>query len=461
MVDHTITSWTDLERVATGSFGWDADDHYELGNDLDPNTAGYSTDFEPIADGAFGSNPFSGIFDGNGHVIEGLVIDRDNEGEVGLFRGIDGGTVENFWLKDCDVSDDDQFGNQNRCGAVAGGTRAGTTIQNVVATGTVHGDSRVGGFVGGNRGTITDCAFVATNGGDVSAYENVGGFSGTDDGTLERCFCATSVDGFSDHAFVNNGGTEIDCYFDSSVTASTNQSDAVGLTTSQMTGSDAESNMSGFDFTNTWVTRPTNYPILEPYFDAPTTVDMTATGSGTGVGTAPSPMRVRTATAIGTGTGTATASSPGRIRGLTASGAGGSVATASMDVITPFVDLRATGSGTGQSDGVQPVRVRSMTGEGDGSGDGQTALSRRRGLSADGAGSGAASASMFRVIPLTASGVGTGAGTASFVLVRDGRGVISTTENGVTVLTDSNVVELLSPAYNTVLPTNTIQTNNE
>lgn len=456
MVDHTITSWSDLERVATGSFGWDADDHYELGNDLDPNTAGYTTDFEPIADGAFGSNPFSGIFDGNGHVIEGLVIDRDNEGEVGLFRGIDGGTVKNFWLKDCDVYDDDQFGNENRCGGLVGGTRAGSTIQNVFVTGDVHGDSRVGGFVGGHRGTITDCAFVATSGGDVSAHEDVGGFSGTDDGTIERCFCATDVDGFSDHAFVNNNGTEIDCYFDSSLTSASNQSDAVGLTTSEMTGSDAESNMSGFDFTNTWVTRPTDYPILEPYFDAPTTVDMAATGNGTGVGTASSPTRVRTATAIGTGTGTATASSPARIRGLTASGAGGGVATASMDVITPFVDLRATGSGTGHSDGVQPVRVRSMNAEGDGSGDGQTALTRRRGLSADGAGSGAGTAAMFRVIPLTASGEGTGNGQAQLVLVREGRGVISSRENRVIRVTPRQYAELLSRRANTVLDADTI-----
>lgn len=459
MVDHTITSWTDLERVATGSFGWDADDHYELQNDLEASSA--PSDFDMIADGAFGSEPFSGIFDGNGYVIEGLTIDKDNVGDVGMFRGIDGGTVKNFWLKYCDVNDEDQFGNVNRCGAVAGGTRAGSTIEEVFVTGTVNGDTRVGGFVGGHRGTIKDSAFVAVNSGDVSAFEDVGGFSGTDDGTLERCFCATGVDGFSDGAFVPGSGTEIDCYFDSSVTFSPNNSDAVRLTTSEMTGSSAGSNMSGFDFTNTWVTRPTDYPILEPYFDAPTTVDMAATGNGTGTATASSPTRVRTATATGTGTGTATTSSPARIRGLTATGAGVGTATASMDVITPFVDLSATGSGTGQSDGVQPVRVRSMNGEGDGAGDGQATATRRRGLSADGAGSGAGTASMFRVIPMSATGGGTGTGTASFVLVRDGRGVISTAENDVTVLTDSNVVELLSPAYNTVLPTDTIQTNNE
>ncbi len=56
-------------------------------------------------------------------------------------------------------------------------------------------------------------------------------------------------------------------------TIETTQSDAVGIsygsesvtarTTSEMTGSSAETNMGDFDFTTTWTTRSGDYPTLQ------------------------------------------------------------------------------------------------------------------------------------------------------------------------------------------------------
>jgi hypothetical protein len=40
---------------------------------------------------------------------------------------------------------------------------------------------------------------------------------------------------------------------------------ATGLTTSEMQGSSASTNMGGFDFTNTWNTVPSEYPVLDSF----------------------------------------------------------------------------------------------------------------------------------------------------------------------------------------------------
>ena len=53
-----------------------------------------------------------------------------------------------------------------------------------------------------------------------------------------------------------------DSYWDTVTSGLTNSDGGTGLTTDEMTGEDAETNMTGFDFTSMWMITD-NYPILQ------------------------------------------------------------------------------------------------------------------------------------------------------------------------------------------------------
>src|ERR1035437_2602004 len=93
-----------MSDTATSSSG----KYYKLTNDIDASeTASWNdsgTDltvlegFWPI--GAADTVPFTGIFDGGGHKISGLTINRASGDTLGLFGEIgSGGTVKNLGLE--------------------------------------------------------------------------------------------------------------------------------------------------------------------------------------------------------------------------------------------------------------------------------------------------------------------------------------------------------------------------
>ena len=144
------------------------------------------------------SNYFSGTFDGRGHKIIGLWMDRD--GDVGLFGFISGGTIENL-----NVETDPLKGvnGQGSIGILAG-ELFDSTVENCYTQGTIKisvPDSNgnllavgglagivEGGEVGGN---IADCHSSVNICADLSGtpYYNIGGFAGAAWGHLEVSNC--------------------------------------------------------------------------------------------------------------------------------------------------------------------------------------------------------------------------------------------------------------------------------
>ena len=112
------------------------------------------------------------------------------------------------------------------------------TVTKSYATGKVTGERWVGGISGQNvfGGTVSES--YAT--GDVTGDFDVGGLAGLNSNTVE------------------------DSYWDVLTTGQPTSDGGTGLTTSEMTGSAATGNMTGFGFTDTWVTvtDPDEYPIL-------------------------------------------------------------------------------------------------------------------------------------------------------------------------------------------------------
>lgn len=90
-----------------------------------------------------GVNAFTGMFDGSGHKIIYYTINGESNFYIGLFGYIgSGGSVKNLGLEDCSVS-----GN-GLVGGLVGDNR--DSISNCYSTGSVSGSSYVGGMAGIN-----------------------------------------------------------------------------------------------------------------------------------------------------------------------------------------------------------------------------------------------------------------------------------------------------------------------
>ena len=183
--------------ICTGCTG------YELMNDLDFNDANsYASDtintnwttgsgWEPIGYYTSFSNnsPFSAIFEGNGHTISNLYINRPSTNSVGLFRYVRGSSAElrNIGLLEVNVT-----GNDNVGGLV--GRNYGGTVSNSYATGAVKGDDFVGGLVGRNyRGGTVSNSYAT---GAVKGDDFVGGLVGyNNQATVSGSYTMGSVTG--------------------------------------------------------------------------------------------------------------------------------------------------------------------------------------------------------------------------------------------------------------------------
>jgi flagellin-like protein len=142
------------------------------------------------------------------------------------------------------------------------------TVSNSYSTGNVSGDISVGGLVGENYyGNISNSYSI----GNVSGDNKVGGLVGeNDNGNISNSYSTGNVTGFDYLGGLvgkNYNSTVSNSYWDTAATGQSSSAglpDSNGLTTSQMQGSSASSNMSGFDdFTDTWITVTGDYPELQ------------------------------------------------------------------------------------------------------------------------------------------------------------------------------------------------------
>ena len=188
--------------------------HYLLANDLNASETatwaqGYG--FKPIAS-------FSGSFDGRGHEIRGLTVNRPNSGNVGLFGRAWGATISQLRITQASIV------GKNNVGGLAGQNVHSSSILNSSFDGSVSGNDLVGGLVGFNAhnssirrssssgsvqatgqriggiagqnftgSSITDSYSLSS----LTGHRNVGGLVGLASGgtTIERSFSTGAVVG--------------------------------------------------------------------------------------------------------------------------------------------------------------------------------------------------------------------------------------------------------------------------
>ncbi len=205
-----ISDWHDLDNIRNDRSG-----SYELSNDLDSSSSGYDS-LVDTTDGWVPIDSFTGTFDGKGHHIGDLVIDRGGTSNVGLFGDGMGGTIQDVGLVDVDIT-----GGYNTGSLV--GTNTGT-VSRVFTSGSVTGTQLwSGGVVGYNDGTIEDAYSLAVVDGDT-----IGGLVGYNNDTVRRCVATGDVAEGSNAGGLagEHGGTLEDAYWDK---AMTNQDSAIGL----------------------------------------------------------------------------------------------------------------------------------------------------------------------------------------------------------------------------------------
>jgi len=216
-----IYDWTQLDNIRNNLAA-----RYLLMNDLDSTTAGYEELANPTASGGEGWQPigteddlFTGTFDGQEYEIRDLCINRTDtyEDPVGLFGILgEGGCIENIGM---------------------------------VVNANFDGFWPVGGLVGENRGTVSNCNATGNTSGRVS----VGGLVGLNTGTVVDCYSSSSVVGRGYVGGLIGGisisyGTVIDSYATGSVTGISVVGGLVGRNDGTVSNCHASGNIMGDDY---------------------------------------------------------------------------------------------------------------------------------------------------------------------------------------------------------------------
>ncbi|MGD2095878.1 MAG: GLUG motif-containing protein, partial [Phycisphaerales bacterium] len=217
---YRITSAEDL--ILLGESLEDYDKHFILtaNIDLDPNLPGgkafdravIAPDTSDVENGFQGTH-FTGVFDGNGYAISHMTINGND------YLGLFGWLEYESEIRDLGVVNINVIGSGHSVGGLLGWNPGGRLI-NCYSTGTVSGDSYVGGLIGtiDLGGSIINCYSTGTVSGDsyvggllgwniyggiISCYSTgtvsgggaVGGLVGRNKGEINKCYSTSTVSG--------------------------------------------------------------------------------------------------------------------------------------------------------------------------------------------------------------------------------------------------------------------------
>ncbi len=211
--------------------------YYALGSNIDATaTSAWNSLAGFTSIGTVGV-PFNGIFNGLGHAISHLTINRPATADMGLF-GSTGTTaiIQNVALIGGSVAA------LSSAGGLVGSNTG--TVANSSNTGTVNGGSSLGGLLGSNTGTVSNS--YAT--GNVSGTSSLGGLMGSNTGTVSTSYATGNVSGTSSLGGLmgsSTTGTVSNSYATGSVTGTSSVGGLMGSSTGPVVDSYATGAVSG------------------------------------------------------------------------------------------------------------------------------------------------------------------------------------------------------------------------
>jgi len=136
--------------------------------------------------GNFDDYYFTGSYNGGGHTISGLYINR-NEHYQGMFGLTSRCLIKNLGLTNMNIS------RNLSVGSLAAQDEGGSIIDNCYSSGSVSGGGNVGGLVGTNISPISNC--YSTVNINISGGSGGGGLVGGNWGIIENCYSAGNING--------------------------------------------------------------------------------------------------------------------------------------------------------------------------------------------------------------------------------------------------------------------------
>ena len=194
---YKIANKSDLKYLSENSSEWSK--HFiQTANilfdssDFETNGAFYNSGkgFNPIA---FGGS-FTGSYNGDGNIIDGLKIYRSADDEIGLFSWINRAVIKNLGVTNCLI-----FGKTDVAG-LAGTARDSAVILDCYVTGKIKAaEHNAGGLVGTQiggaiRNSFSSASIVCT---DINGGGLLGQFIGLGTGTIKNCYATGNVDGYN------------------------------------------------------------------------------------------------------------------------------------------------------------------------------------------------------------------------------------------------------------------------
>ncbi len=197
-VEHLL--WVSEEAAAGNDFSGDylvqtQDINAGVTNTWFPDGSGGYLGFPPI--GPTASEPFAGHYDGTGHVVSNLYINRPTTSRTSLFGDIaTAGSISNLGVVDVDYT------GSFIIGGLAGVNRG--LIDRCFSSGTITSEGTTGGLVGANvSGAILRDAYSLV---DIASEYRSGGLVGHNMGLIENAFAAGSINDTSGNWPASFGG---------------------------------------------------------------------------------------------------------------------------------------------------------------------------------------------------------------------------------------------------------------
>ncbi len=232
---YEIATWQNLYWLSQNSDKWGK--HFIQTTDIDFNDA---TPTIATWDGGQGWTPignnttkFTGTYNGQGHIINGLYIDRSSTTYIGLFGYMYG---SNARVDSLGVTNAYFTGSKYVAGLV--GYNYSSTVENCYSTGSVSGSGHnIGGLVGRNyyNATVENCYSTS----NVSGSTNVGGLVGYNaySATIKNGYSTGSVSGSSAVGGLvgySYSSTVINSFWDTQTSGQSRSRGGTGKTTAEM-----------------------------------------------------------------------------------------------------------------------------------------------------------------------------------------------------------------------------------
>lgn len=213
-------------------------------------------------------NAFFGTFDGNGHIIKGLYIDKNAKKFNGLFAGLnENATVKNLGVDNVNI----KAGDEGYAGALAGGRSSKSKNDGVIIQYSYIGGESViegaysGGFIGTAEAktTFISCYSKAEPNGKNAAGTFVGNHAVDKVEIIVNGSYSTSK-----LQLVAKTGKKTIVTYENSYTTGKDAKGLASIALENMNGDKAKIYMSTFDFANVWHTREDDTPTLSLFVSA-------------------------------------------------------------------------------------------------------------------------------------------------------------------------------------------------